>query len=88
MEDTKVEEVRRAGNVTRATSRREEDERDWQEAAKVFDVAAVQLCQILQELQGADASIRKRLLAKKRRIETEEQFIAAVRRLEEAKEAS
>jgi len=88
MEDTKVEEVRRAGNVTRATSRREEDERDWKEAAKVFDVAAVQLCQILQELQGADASIRKRLLAKKRRIETEEQFVAAVRRLEEAKEAS
>lgn len=60
----------------------EEDSSEWQQAAKVFDTAAAQLCQILQELQGADASIRRRLLAKKRRLETDESFVAALKRLE------
>lgn len=60
----------------------EEDSSEWQQAAKVFDTAAAQLCQILQELQGADASIRRRLLAKKRRLETDENFVAALKRLE------
>lgn len=73
-------EKRNASNADAV--RCEEDSSEWQQAAKVFDTAAVQLCQILQELQGADASIRRRLLAKKRRLETDESFVAALKRLE------
>lgn len=62
--------------------RREEEQSDWQQAAAIFDATAAQLCQILQELQGADAALRRRLLTKKRRLESDEEFIAAVKRLE------
>mmetsp|Transcript_74080 Transcript_74080/g.130969 ORF Transcript_74080/g.130969 Transcript_74080/m.130969 type:complete len:822 (-) Transcript_74080:38-2503(-) len=60
----------------------EEDDIGWQEAAKTFDAVAEELCRVLKEAQKASADERRRLLQKKRRIESAPDFVAAVRRLE------
>ncbi|CAJ1399802.1 unnamed protein product [Effrenium voratum] len=56
---------------------------EWQKAAEIVRGAAKQLCQLLQDLQGdLSPAEAKHLLARKRRLESEDTFVAAVRRLE------
>lgn len=77
-----VEEKPRKAQSKEAEENKEEDDKEWQEAAKTFDAAAEELCRILQEARNASADERRRLLQKKRSLEEAPDFVSAVQRLE------
>ncbi|CAE8634130.1 unnamed protein product [Polarella glacialis] len=61
----------------------EEDDPGWKEAARAFDTAASELCGLLQGVTLAKtADEKRRLLERKRRLESAPEFVAAIRRLE------
>eukprot|EP00931_Biecheleriopsis_adriatica_P122330 TRINITY_DN9731_c0_g1_i1.p1 TRINITY_DN9731_c0_g1~~TRINITY_DN9731_c0_g1_i1.p1 ORF type:complete len:773 (-),score=192.17 TRINITY_DN9731_c0_g1_i1:36-2354(-) len=69
--------------------RMEEDDVEWQQASAAFDSVADELCELILAVRAASgAEEKRRLLAKKRRLETGPEFTAAVRRLEEPRQNS